>query len=363
MYCFTSKTWLLVTVLAGLCLVSAAFAQEASEPEFLEIISQQGYSRLEIEDGNIVVFFTGELEFNYLELYLKANELRYNRKTKEAEVSGGVVLKSDGTTVNCSKIILNGDAGYAETEGPAEAQFGSPGIRLTAEALRAEFKPATKIHGLEDMRILLPKAVTITDAGGNVFAASNVVYEGNTGLLSCPGPFQMSFKLESGPDGYDEFSGEELTVAGSGISGSFSREGGMESVSFSSIRVEGEHLELEADTGLVEPVPGFVDNYTLVLGGSPVSGGARGAKGWVEFSANELLIELAEGDVARMELTKQAEVRLPEANFNSETILLDNNGDGYLVTVPGRFTVGLNLQEQGGGSVISIDKINSWFKN
>lgn len=128
MCCFWARR---SALLAALALVLAQTAPvSADEAEYLDVWSK-GYSRFEIDDGDVVAFFTSGVEFDYLGFHASAQELRYNHATKAAIASGDVGLQLDGASASCAVLELDGRLGSAVLRGNVKVVVPPHGIPPT----------------------------------------------------------------------------------------------------------------------------------------------------------------------------------------------------------------------------------------
>ncbi len=262
MCCCWAKRSVLAACLA--LLLGQTAASSAEEAEYLDIWSK-GYSRFEIDDGDVVAFFTGGVEFDYVGFRASSQELRYNHATKAATASGNVELELDGSTARCTVLDLDAHTGTAVLAGNvkmvvlAEGLLGPNGappgevslvpehddtgavtntprvLKLACSRAVLSFPPGDldlrdSRLVLSDMDLRLIGPVTISDDSGRCLRCAAASFDHHRMVLEVPG----SFVFEGGPQPLTENLAADLTsdavVSGSALSLQLEQDGGLSAI-------------------------------------------------------------------------------------------------------------------------------------
>ena len=250
MCCFWVRCWASIATLA--LLLAQTVAVSADEAEYLDVWSR-GYSRFEIDDGDVVAFFTSGVEFDYLAFHASAQELRYNHATKAATASGDVLLQLDGSSASCTLLELDGWKGTAALSGgvtvvvPADALLApntltadeevvvppsgttntvpawQGPLNLSCDSVLLSFPPDSMDSSsvdvsLRDIDAQFFGPVVIIDEGGRSFRCAAASFDHDRMEVNVPG----SFEFQGGPQPLMGSVAADLTaeaeVIGSGLS-------------------------------------------------------------------------------------------------------------------------------------------------
>ncbi|MCH7471952.1 hypothetical protein IIA79_03265 [bacterium] len=382
MSCFTSKQCSAVGWLFCLAPLLLA-AQSDEEGRYLEVYSQ-GYSRFEIADGNVVAFFTGGVEFEYLGYELVADELRYDHNTKIAQVEGGIRLKVAEMELWCEALELDGDKGRITVDRGISGKMSDSTLELQAGNALFSFPPGEENPALESMELRLGGGVELNDPGILRLSTEVLHYSGESSELHSEGSIKLEIELEGVVEGsfLGEFKGShelggteqsqntaKLYILGDSLFGKVDDDGNLYQVAIEGIKLQGEGIVMQADravwevaarSGLQDPVSAAASEddgrrWRIELSGSPVRGELLRNERNFSFESRKATLESTPNNGQILRLTGDAGVVLDGASISGSLIEARVTGEGRIaLSMPEGIRAEFNLAELSGTAPVEL---------
>jgi lipopolysaccharide export system protein LptA len=194
---------------------------EPTRPSEVFEIHSSGYSRFEIgDDGQIVVVYSGGVEFSYLGSRLRADELHFDQASRTADVSGDVQFETEDFVLSTQRVRIDGMAGKGEVSGHIVGNLKQSGVRFEADDARLTFPPEATELSTRQMQLVLAGSVAVYTRDGAELRTDEVALDGSTGRFSSA-PFTLKMPLE----GQGGQPATTLQVTGTAFGGSLSEDG------------------------------------------------------------------------------------------------------------------------------------------
>lgn len=234
-------------------------------PEYLEVHSS-GYSRFEIgDDGQIVVVYSGGVEFRYLGYLLRANELHFDQSARTADVSGDVHFESEDFVLSTQQVRIDGMAGTGEVSGHIVGNLKDSGVRFEADGAQLTFPPESDEVRPEDMQLVLSGAVTVATTQGAMLRTDQVALDGATRRFSSA-PFTLAIPLP-GKAGQPA---SQVQVQGTAIGGTLTEDGAPRELDILGLLAVSPLGRLSAEKAVAHPLDATGKSWQVGIVGSPV---------------------------------------------------------------------------------------------
>lgn len=354
MCCFTNSKGLITiaVVLCSLCAWSGTPAQDQpAEGRSLDIIAHE-YSRFEISKDDVVAFYTGGVEFDYLGYHLRANELRYNHSSQEAVATGNVAVTLDGFTAYTERIQINGTLGTVEILQPLTGIVEEPPIGFEAGACKAEFPPNSSNVTLDDLKLEFSQGVTITAEQQSSLACEGLKYDGRTKQVHSVGPVVLHAnygvrELNNGA----QLDLSELVVNAAALTATIDADGTIRNAELSEIAISANGATLLAQaaimTNLQPDVPGL-GSWSAELSGAPILGSLKQDEQQLDFQAGRLTVSASTTELQRLRLADAVEIVYAGSQLAGDVVEVELRADGYAISMPDGVNAAFDLSRYSG---------------
>jgi hypothetical protein len=354
------RWWVFAVAVALASFSRPLHAQE--QKRYLTVLSE-GYSRFEIDDGDVVAFFTGGVQCTYLGYSLAADELRYNRATQVALASGDVSVSSAMGTLHCSTISLDGSQGVAKIDQPLQGTFSDPALSYRAGRATLHFPPGSTTASLDDLAALLEGGVSVEAADGSTLQTDALRYEGASRRLTADAAFSaevvVAGHVDTGGSPGPDLS--HLGLTGASMSAVLDSEGGFNSVEITQAlaklpdgELSGGSLRLDFTAGA-----GSQGGSTAVeLHGDPIQGWIRRAEETFEFSARRATLQLAQGRLESVTLRDRVKVDAAGNVLSADVVELRREGEAFGVVAPEGVHVEFDLAAVSGSAPVELPNLS-----
>lgn len=352
-----------VSLIAGisaalLCMGIVNAADVQAEDQYLRIISQ-GYSRHEIDDGNVVTFFPEGVEFEYLGLRIAAGQLRFNKANRVATVEDEVTINLDGLEATCDYLVLDGAAGQLEMQGGITCTMLDPPLTLTCQELIGSFPPGANSFELQDTTIAMTGGIQVLHAEGHLFETDALHYLGELWQATTVGEFRVvigNMNSDSEADNLPDIS--DLTITGTGVTASIREGEGLDVIQANDIAGNSSGLRFNAARLTVRDLVAANAEFTLEnseiqlqdFTASILRDGTR-----LDCTSGEALIRMDEMGLSSLLLSDAVHVTLPEGEFATTELLFSRVTDGYTFDMPTDVVFDFDLSAVSGIDPIVFD--------
>lgn len=360
----------LLSLLLLLC--TAALAQEQPK-RFLEVTSQ-GYSRYEISEGDVVAFFTGGIQCNYLGFTLSADEMRYNHATQVASANGKVSLTSAAVNFVCDSVVLDGSTGQLRVESAITGEITEAKIRFIAGSAIVHFPAGQITTDLQQLSIELAGAgatgIILTDSNNSELRTARLEYVGSSHTARAPGPFTLTAELRGAMLQANDSLGPpleatHLNVTGTSMEGIIDESGMLSSARINDALLDTGEAKLEAVVLdlKITMAPGELDKgWNVEATGNPISGRTERDGQVVTFSAQRVNVIATAAEANQIELREHVSVTASSGVMTADLVRISIQGQGYAITAPDGLRVSFDLAALSGNTPIDLPDLSKYSK-
>jgi len=327
-------------------------------------VTAQGYSRWEFSGDDVVAFYTGGVQFDYLGYHLAADELRYNQATKVAEATGHVNLAFDSVNADCDQLTLDGIKGELRIPGALTGFLERPALAFTAAGgALLTFPPGETVEDLAQTRITLSGGVVVTGEHQSRLETDGLVFSGADSQIYTSGAFTLTAdfgKPELGDSGTLDLS--PITLRGASLTGIVSQDRGITSELITQADVSSPQLKL-AGTQIVlrdtAAETGTPHTWEVEGSGNPLSGTLIQPKQTINFTAKTAVSASDAEGLISLNLQGAVEVLVNDMQLSAKQVLIARAKEGYSIAMPSGVSAAFDLSQYSGSSIKLSSNVES----
>jgi len=365
MCCYTSdRVSALLALMLVMCgLASPAASADAPENRFLDVWSQ-GYSRFEIDNGDIIAHFTEGVEFEYLGCHAQAQSLEYNQSTQVARAVGEVVVFAAGGELTAQEMVFDGGKGTLGLKGGVSGLHSSSGYSFNANEAEVLFPPDNPDFELQNLEIRLIGEITVASATGDMLSTRDISYSGKTGEFKSMAPFLLTAAAGYWQD--EETSAIDLSGArayGMELHGVFDSDAGLQALGARDLSIKATGLEITLDSLSAEQIQSDrsgnnISGASLLLG--RLAGWLQPRDGSrVDLLAQNGQAEVDADGIASLQLGGKVNLLYAGTPVETNSLVLVRVGDRYEVRMPANVAVEFDLAEITGADPIDRQELQA----